>query len=127
VIAAITGRPISIYGDGKQVRDLLFVNDLVAAYDAAIDRIDVSAGQVFNIGGGRDNTISIWTEFAPMLEKLVGHPLEVKRSDWRPGDQRVYVSDIRKAGSVLSWTPKVTVEEGVKRLAEWVKENRDLF
>jgi len=127
VIAAITGRPISIYGDGKQVRDLLFVNDLVAAYDAAIDRIDVSAGQVFNIGGGRDNTISIWTEFAPILEKIVGHPLEVKRSDWRPGDQRVYVSDIRKAGSVLGWTPKVTVEEGVKRLAEWVKENRDLF
>jgi len=127
VIAAITGRPISIYGDGKQVRDLLFVNDLVAAYDAAIDRIDVSAGHVFNIGGGRDKTISIWTEFAPMLEKIVGHPLEVKRSDWRPGDQRVYVSDIRKAESMLGWTPKVTVAEGVKRLAEWVKENRDLF
>jgi len=127
VIAAITGRPISIYGDGKQVRDLLFVNDLVAAYDAAIDRIDVSAGHVFNIGGGRDKTISIWTEFAPMLEKIVGHPLEVKRSDWRPGDQRVYVSDIRKAESMLGWTPKVTVEEGGKRLAAWGKANRDLF
>ena len=127
VIAAVKGHPISIYGDGKQVRDLLFVNDLVAAYDAAIDHIDVSAGEVFNLGGGRDNTISIWTEFAPMLERMVGKELYVKHGDWRPGDQRVYISDIRKAERVLGWKPQINVEEGVRLLTAWVKENQDLF
>jgi len=127
VIAAVKGHPISIYGDGKQVRDLLFVNDLVAAYDAAIDHIDVTAGEVFNLGGGRDNTISIWTEFAPMLERMVGKELYVKHGDWRPGDQRVYISDIRKAERVLGWKPQINVEEGVRLLTAWVKENQDLF
>ena len=127
VIAAVKGHPISIYGDGKQVRDLLFVNDLVAAYDAAIDHIDVTAGEVFNLGGGRDNTISIWTEFAPMLERMVGKELYVKHGDWRPGDQRVYISHIRKAERVLGWKPQINVEEGVRLLTAWVKENQDLF
>jgi CDP-paratose 2-epimerase len=127
VIAAVKGHPISIYGDGKQVRDLLFVNDLVAAYDAAIDHIDVTAGEVFNLGGGRDNTISIGTEFAPMLERMVGKELYVKHGDWRPGDQRVYISDIRKAERVLGWKPQINVEEGVRLLTAWVKENQDLF
>ncbi|MDO9128365.1 MAG: GDP-mannose 4,6-dehydratase [Anaerolineales bacterium] len=127
VIAAITGRPIIIYGDGKQVRDVLHVDDLLNAYDAAIAKIETVKGQVFNIGGGPQNVISIWMEFGPLLERLLGKPIPVARGDWRPGDQRVYISDIRKAERELGWRPKIGVEEGVGRLFEWVRENKDLF
>ncbi len=127
VIAAITGRKINIYGDGKQVRDILFVEDLTSAYDAAINNPKISAGKVYNIGGGSKNTISIWTEFKPILEKLLGKPLEISIGDWRPGDQKVYVSDIRKINNELGWQPKVSVEEGIQRLFEWVNTNKNLF
>ena len=127
VIAAITGRPISIYGDGKQVRDILFVEDLCDAYDAAFQRLPQIGGQVFNIGGGRKNTISIWMEFKPILENLLGKKIETTNGDWRPGDQPVFISDIRKANKLLNWNPKVGAAEGISRLFNWVKENKDLF
>jgi len=127
IIAAITGHPISIYGNGKQVRDILFVDDLLNAYDAALQHPDKAAGQIFNVGGGRENTISVWLEFAPLLEKLLGKKIEVSWGDWRPGDQPVYISDIRKAQQVLGWSPKISAQEGITRLFNWVKENRSLF
>ena len=127
VIAAVTGTPITIYGDGKQVRDMLYIEDLLDAYDAAVANIDVSAGQVYNIGGGPQNTLSVWAECGPLLEALMEEPIPVSRGDWRPGDQKVYVSDIRKAQRELHWSPKVGVEEGVRRLYEWVVENQALF
>jgi CDP-paratose 2-epimerase len=127
VIAADGGKPITIYGDGKQVRDLLFVEDLLNMYDAAIGKIDVSAGQVYNVGGGVKNTIAIWTEFAPYLEKLIGKQIPIDHADWRPGDQRIFVSDIRKAKKELGWAPRVGVEEGIRRLYDWVTANRVLF
>jgi len=125
VIAAVTGRQITIYGDGKQIRDVLFVDDLLDAYDSAIDRIDRVKGQVYNLGGGPGNTMSIWAEFGPLMEKLLGKSILVARGDWRPGDQKVFVADIRKAERELGWKPKVGVEEGVGRLFEWVKANRE--
>ncbi len=127
VIAAVTGKPITIYGDGKQVRDVLFVEDLLDAYDGAQTCIDKSAGQVYNLGGGSDKTLAIWTEFEPILEKLLGHKVNVGRSTWRPGDQKIFVSDIRKAGRDLGWKPKVGVQEGITRLYDWVQANRSLF
>jgi CDP-paratose 2-epimerase len=127
VIAAVMGQPITIYGDGKQIRDLLHVSDLIHAYDLAVEKIDVAAGQVYNLGGGPSNTLAIWTEFGPMLEELTGRTIPVGRGDWRPGDQKVFVADIRKAARELGWTPKVSVEEGVRKLFEWVRENRNLF
>jgi CDP-paratose 2-epimerase len=127
IIAAVAGRPISIYGDGKQVRDILFVDDLLDAYDAALNQIDRAAGQVFNIGGGADKTLSIWDEFCPILEKLVGHAIPVTQGDWRPGDQKVYISDIRKVQQVLGWQPSIGVNEGIRRLYDWVNANRSLF
>jgi len=127
VIAALTGKPITIYGDGKQVRDVLFVDDLLNAYDAAQEHIDLSAGQVYNIGGGASRTLSIWKEFQPILEKLLGRPLPVNQGDWRPGDQRIYVSDIRKAKHELGWEPQIAVEEGIGKLFEWVSANPELF
>ncbi len=127
VIAAITGKPITIYGNGKQVRDVLFVEDLLNAYDAAQKHIEQAAGKIYNIGGGINNTMSIWLEFRPMLEKLVGHPVEAQFGTWRPGDQRIYVSDIRKAQRELDWQPEVGLEEGLQRLADWVLSNKQLF
>jgi CDP-paratose 2-epimerase len=127
IIAAVTGKPITIYGDGKQVRDLLHVDDLLNAYDLAVEKIDIAKGRVYNLGGGPANVMSVWAEFCPMLEKLLGKTIEVAHGDWRPGDQRVFYADISKAEKELGWKPKIGVEEGVKRLFEWVKKNEDLF
>jgi CDP-paratose 2-epimerase len=127
VIAAVMGRPITIYGDGKQIRDMLHVSDLIRAYDLAVEKIDVAAGRVYNLGGGSSNTLAIWTEFGPLLEELVGHPIPVARGDWRPGDQKVFVADVRKAARELGWQPQVNVEAGIRKLFEWVNENRELF
>jgi len=127
IIAAVTGRQITIYGDGKQVRDVLHVDDLLDVYDAAVERIDDAAGQVYNIGGGAANVLAVWAEFGPMLEELLGRPIGVHRDDWRPGDQRVFYADVRKAKAELGWEPRIGLKVGIRRLFEWVQENKDLF
>jgi len=127
LIAAVTGQPITIYGDGKQVRDVLWVDDLIDLFQAAVGRIDVTAGQVYNVGGGPANTLSVWHELGPMLAALLGREVPVGRDDWRPGDQRIFVADIRKAERALGWRPRVDKAEGVRRLYEWVVANRALF
>ena len=127
IIAAVTNQPITIYGDGKQARDVLFIDDLLDLYDAIIAHSDVAAGQIYNIGGGPEHTLSIWAEFGPILERLLGRSLPVKRDNWRPGDQRLYVSNIDKARRELGWSPHVGVHEGVERLYNWVVTNRHLF
>lgn len=127
IIAAVTGRPITIYGDGKQVRDILYVDDLLNAYDAAIQNIEAVQGQVYNLGGGPQNVMSVWAEFGPMLEELLNRKIEVARGDWRPGDQRVFYADIRKAKRELGWEPGINVQQGIGRLFAWVRENRELF
>jgi CDP-paratose 2-epimerase len=127
LIAAVTGQPITIYGDGKQVRDVLWVEDLLDLYQAAVERIEVASGQVYNVGGGPDNTLAVWRELGPMLEVLLGHTIDVGHGDWRPGDQRIFVADIHKAERELGWRPKMGKEEGVRRLYEWVAANRALF
>jgi len=127
VISTVLGRPLTIYGDGKQVRDLLWVEDLLDAYDLAVDRIDDTAGEVYNLGGGPEFTLSVWAEFGPMLEAIKGSPIEVSFDDWRPGDQKIFVSDITRYSEHVGWKPKVGPEEGIRRLAAWVDTNRGLF
>jgi CDP-paratose 2-epimerase len=127
LIAAVTGRPITIYGDGKQVRDVLWVEDLLDLYDRAVEQIDVAAGQVYNVGGGPENTLAVWHELGPMLQDLLGREVEVAREDWRPGDQRIFVADVRRAERELGWRPTTGKEDGVRRLYEWVVENQGLF
>jgi CDP-paratose 2-epimerase len=128
VIAAVMGKPITIYGDGKQVRDMLYVKDLLAAYDLAIEKIDIAAGKVYNVGGGSENTTSIWRELGPKLESLLGQEIPVNWvSEWRPGDQRIYISDIDKIKRELGWQPKVDFDDGIQRIFNWVSENRALF
>jgi CDP-paratose 2-epimerase len=127
VIAAVQEEPITIYGDGKQVRDVLYIDDLLNVYDAAVEQIEDVKGEVYNVGGGPEHTMSIWAEFRPLLEDLVGRSIPVTYDDWRPGDQRIFVSDIRKAEDELGWHPHVGVREGLRRLHAWVVANRDLF
>jgi len=127
IIAAVTGKKITIFGDGKQVRDVLHVDDLLNAYDLAIANIDVAKGQVYNMGGGTGNVLAVWTEFGPIIERLLGKKVEVDRGDWRPGDQRVFYADYRKAERELGWKPKISLEEGIERLFQWVSENKEQF
>ncbi|HUF37843.1 MAG TPA: NAD-dependent epimerase/dehydratase family protein [Anaerolineales bacterium] len=128
MIAALLDREITIYGDGKQVRDLCHVEDLLDAYDAAVERIDTAAGRIYNIGGGKANTLSIWAEFGPRLEEWIGAPVEVARNPaWRLGDQRVNYSDLTRAGADLDWTPKIGIAEGIPGLLDWIRQNISLF
>jgi len=126
VLRGLFGQPVTIYGDGKQVRDVLYVDDLIAAFDAAVARIDRAAGRVYNIGGGPGNTLSL-LELVELIRKMEGRPLEHSFGDWRPGDQRVYISDIRRAGEELGWAPRVPPEQGVRLLREWMAAHRELI
>jgi CDP-paratose 2-epimerase len=125
-LATLRGQPFTIFGDGKQIRDTLWVGDLVDAYEAALARVGEVSGEVFNIGGGPSNTLSL-LELVAMLEKHFGRKLSPPFADWRPGDQRVFVADVRKAGRLLGWRPKVSTAEGVGRLLGWIGENKQLF
>jgi CDP-paratose 2-epimerase len=127
VIAAILNKTISIFGDGKQVRDLLFIEDVLDAYDFAIGKIDAVQGQVFNLGGGTANSISIWYEFRPMLERIMQKKISWKGHDWRPGDQKIYISDTTKFEKATGWKANVNVERGIQLLSKWVMENPGLF
>jgi CDP-paratose 2-epimerase len=120
LLAGAFGLPATIYGDGKQVRDLLYVDDLVDAYLAALDAISSASGRAYNIGGGPAFALSIWHEFAGLVREL-GHTVpSVEFAAPRPGDQRVYVSDTRRTTSELGWKPTTPPERGLAHLADWV-------
>ena len=125
-IAAGLGRPITIYGDGKQVRDVLFVEDLLRACEAALGTAAALDGQAFNIGGGPRNTMSL-IDLTGLLEAELGLKLDVSYADWRPGDQRVFVCNVEKAARLLDWRPKVSARDGIARLIGWVRDNATLF
>lgn len=125
-IAALMRRPITIYGDGKQVRDVLYIDDLARAWELATENIDRVRGQIFNIGGGRNSLLAV-REVFPHLEAQLGRTIDVSFGDWRPGDQRVYMSDIRKAQRLLGWEPKIMPTEGIARLIAWAQENTEVF
>lgn len=126
VISSVFGTALTIYGDGKQIRDILFIDDLIRAFGYAVENIYITQGQIYNIGGGRENTISL-LELIEQLENLLGKRIEYSFDDWRPGDQKVYISDVRKAEQHFGWKPRISKEQGVRRLAEWVKDNKQLF
>ena len=119
LLQAIAGRPIMLYGDGMQVRDVLFVEDLVNAFELAHAKIDTLAGTAFNIGGGAANTTSL-LELLDLIGELHGVQPEVAHHAWRTGDQRYYVSDTSRFRAATGWAPRVGVIEGVQRLYRWL-------
>ena len=125
-IAAVLGRDIVIYGDGRQVRDVLHVRDLIAAYEAAIEAIDQVAGSIYNIGGGAANALSLRDALAIIVDRL-GKPLRPRFASPRPGDQLVYVSDISRIGHDLDWQAAVGFDQGVGELLAWVRANEALL
>jgi CDP-paratose 2-epimerase len=125
-IAAVLGKTITIYGDGKQIRDVLHVSDLARAYEAAYEHRDAVSGRALNIGGGPSNTMSL-IELLAYLEDELKIKIPLKWDQWRPGDQPVFVCDLDKAKTLMNWQPKITVRDGVKSLAQWVTGNKELF
>ena len=122
IARALTGRPIVIYGDGRQVRDVLYVDDLVDAFARVRDHIDRVAGSVFNIGGGPARTTSL-LELLDALEPVAGSRVNVRYEPWRTGDQKYYVSDTRRFAAATGWRAVTDVGQGVRRLANWLMES----
>jgi CDP-paratose 2-epimerase len=120
LIRALGGEPISIYGDGRQVRDVLWVDDAVDAYLAAWRRIETVKGQAFNLGGGPGNAVSL-RQLLDHISGLVGRPASLQFADWRAGDQRYYVSDARLARRELGLKPPLNWRTGVTRLKTWLQ------
>jgi len=123
-IATLTDKPITIYGDRKQVRDVLYVSDLVDAFDKFLN--SKLKHEVFNMGGGPENTLSL-LELLNMLRKLTGKNPRLTFADWRTANQKVYVSNISKAKRLLNWKPEVNPSEGLEKLVEWISQNTGLF
>ena len=126
MIASQLNRPITVYGDGKQVRDILFIEDLLDAYDAGFAAAGKVAGRAYNIGGGPDNVLSL-LELLAYIDKRRNKKLPYGISDWRPGDQKVFISDIRRAQAELGWSPKIRCAQGLDLLYDWISQNRQMF
>ncbi len=126
IISALTNKKLKIYGNGKQVRDILYISDLIEAYNLFIQSADKINHDVFCLGGGTENTLSL-LELIEIIKKETGQVIKFEFDEWRPSDQKVYISDISKAKRILNWKPKINPVEGVKNLIKWVKNNIDLF
>jgi CDP-paratose 2-epimerase len=119
LIRVLRGEPITLFGDGQQVRDVLFVDDLVDAVQLAFGQMDAVSGRAFNMGGGPDNTTSL-VELVELIGELTGTRPAVHFHDWRPGDQRFYVSDTARFSALTGWRTRVPVTDGVRALHEWL-------
>lgn len=125
LIQALKNKPITLYGDGKQVRDILFIDDLVDAFLLAQSHIDRISGQAFNIGGGVQNTVSL-LELVDLIGDIAGEKPFVQLDEWRPSDQKYYVSNFAKFNHATGWRPQVNTPQGVERLYEWLRVNADI-
>jgi CDP-paratose 2-epimerase len=122
LLRARDGAPIDLYGDGMQVRDIQYVDDLVDALLLAQRHMPVLAGRAYNIGGGVENTVSL-LELLDLIAELHGERPATTFHDWRVGDQRYYVSDISSFREATGWSPRVGVRAGVRRLYEWLEQS----
>ncbi|MEN9021721.1 MAG: GDP-mannose 4,6-dehydratase [Verrucomicrobiales bacterium] len=125
-IAAMTHQQITVYGDGKQIRDLLWVEDLVKLYELCVENPDKANGQAFNTGGGPTNTLSL-LELLNFLAEREGRDLGLKFDEERPGDQKVFVSNNTKLKEILGWKPTTSVDQGLEQLAQWISNNREVI
>lgn len=122
-ICANRGKPITIYGDGKQVRDILYVDDLIEAYLKGVERISKVAGEIYNIGGGVRNALSL-LEYIEFLESRTRKKLKIQYGTFRPGDQKIFISNNKKAEKELGWKPHTSYKEGMHHLLEWIKQEK---
>lgn len=125
-IAAVLGKKITVFGDGKQIRDVLYVDDLFKVWDLVSQKLQSGDGRIFNIGGGSKYKMSL-LQLIDYLEEFLKKKIDYSFDDWRPGDQRVYVSDITKAKEELQWQPEVDPSNGVQILCKWVADNKHIF
>ncbi len=123
LISVLKGKEISIFGNGKQVRDILYAEDLVNAFLLALKNIDQLQGEVFNIGGGTENAVSL-LEILDKIEKITTITPKINFEDWRRGDQYYYVSNIDKFSKLTGWKPKYNIDEGLEALLNWFKKHR---
>jgi CDP-paratose 2-epimerase len=126
IISALLGRPLTIYGTGKQVRDLLYVDDLCDLYVRCLQNPEKVSGRIYNIGGGAANAVSL-LDLLRMIEAMLGRKLEPTFGPWRPGDQRIYISNVAAIARDLGWKPSTSPEKGVRQLGDWVLGNPALF
>jgi CDP-paratose 2-epimerase len=124
--SAMQRMPLVIYGDGRQVRDVLCVDDLIRAFEAVRNKQEITRGQVYNVGGGQANTASL-LELIAQIEKLIGRPVEYVKDEARPGDQLVYVTDYTKLKRDTGWKPQVSVRQTLMRIQDWWKQNSEVF
>lgn len=122
IIAAIFGRQINICGNGKQVRDILYVEDLFEAWDLVTKNIDTTSGEIYNVGGGNNFTLSL-LEFIDILEDYLDMKVDFSYSDWRPGDQLCYISSISKISRDVGWKPKTDIRNILHELITWTEDN----
>ena len=122
-ISAVFGKKIKIFGNGKQVRDALYIDDLVRLfYKVAIK--SKTKGKIYNVGGGSRNSLSL-IQLIDTLQMKLNKKINHKKYDWRPGDQKIYISDISKVSSELNWKPKIKISDGLDNVINWVKLNHD--
>ena len=117
---------MTIYGDGRQVRDVLYVEDLLRAFEAARLNLDQTAGEIYNVGGGMENSISL-LEVIEDIEELTGRRLQYRKEGSRPGDQNFYVTDYAKLQQHTGWRPQTDVRATLQNICAWWKQNRRLF
>jgi CDP-paratose 2-epimerase len=123
LIQALEGKPITMYGDGMQVRDVLFAEDLVDAMILAAGNIDRISGNAFNIGGGPSNSVSL-IELLDLISELRGDSCAVSFDNWRAADQRYYISDCRRFQEATGWQPQYDVRSGIAKLYRWLLSSR---
>lgn len=124
-IAAMLGRPITLYGNGKQVRDVLFASDLAQLYEAGFGKIDDLSGRAYNVGGGPQNTLSL-IELLAHLKKVYGYMPDLSYAAIRAGDQPIFIADVRKVKKDLGWAPTTGVEEGIALMHGWLVQNKEI-
>jgi len=126
MIATAMNRPLTVYGDGKQVRDVLFIDDLIDAFEIVAADSRVASGEIYNIGGSSKNTLSL-LELLSYLDKRSGKHVDYAIAPARPGDQLVYISDTSRAERELNWKPRVSCDSGLDSLYDWVHANKHEF
>ncbi|MGB9642089.1 MAG: GDP-mannose 4,6-dehydratase [Candidatus Ratteibacteria bacterium] len=126
ILQNLACNPVTIYGDGKQVRDILHVQDLIDAYKKVIHMPDQCAGKIFNIGGGTKNSFSL-LELISLIEKITGKKMKYSFDNWRPGDQKVFISENKKIKREINWKPQISGKKGIKELIEWIKSHPEFY